>query len=193
MHILRNDQTSWSLLFIGIHWLSALAVFGLYWLGWYMVELDYYDAWYRSAPFWHKSIGLSLVVLIAFRLILRGMSGVPKPLSSHASWEHIMAGLVHALLYLLLVAVFVSGYLISTADGRGISFFGWFEIPALISEIDNLEDLAGEVHEMSTDLLIVLSLFHVLGTLKHHVVDRDDTLRRMLGCSKKNERKKESL
>lgn len=181
MHIWKNTKYTWGLVPICLHWLTAIAVFGLYGLGWYMVDLDYYDAWYRSAPFWHKSVGLTLVVVVAIRLVVRGMTGVPGSLVSHAKWERVLAGFVHLLLYLLLVATFISGYLISTADGRGISFYGWFDVPAVVKGVDNLEDLAGSVHVVVTDVLILLAVLHALGALKHHAVDRDETLKRMLG------------
>lgn len=181
----KNTKTRWGWVSISVHWLTALLVLGLYLVGDYMVDLDYYDPWYRDAPFWHKSFGIFLAFIILFRLGLRFQSGVPDAIESHARWEKLVAHCVHLILYLLLLVVLVSGYLISTADGRGVSVFGLFDLPALVSDIDNLEDLAGEVHELSTDTLLVLVGLHALGALKHHFIDRDDTLRRMLGISKK--------
>jgi len=183
MQFWRNDPMAWSGLTILVHWASMLVVYGLYALGWYMVDLDYYDVWYRSAPFWHKSIGLSLCLIIVFRMGMRLLSSPPAPLGNHAKWERIAAKLTHYLLYGLLFSVFISGYLISTADGRGISVFGFFELPALVSDIDNLEDWAGEVHIYATDTLIIVSLLHAAAAIKHHFIDRDATLRRMLGMS----------
>ena len=75
----------------------------------------------------------------------------------------------------------VSGYLISTADGRGISFFDWFEVPAFITSIPDQEDLAGDWHIWLTDALVVLGVLHGLAALKHHFIDKDGTLKRMLG------------
>lgn len=177
----RNTTTSWSALAILFHWLSVVTVYGLYILGWYMVDLEYYDAWYRSAPFWHKSIGVTLFVVIAFRIGLRCIGPIPQPLPTHKPWERLLAEFIHFVLYCLLFVVFISGYFISTADGRSIAVYDLFELPALISGIDHLEDWAGDVHIYATNALITLSILHALAALKHHVVDRDSTLKRMLG------------
>ena len=75
----------------------------------------------------------------------------------------------------------MSGYLISTADERGISVFGLFEVPGFGSLIDNQEDLAGVVHKYAAYLVIGLTLLHAAAALKHHFIDKDETLTRMLG------------
>jgi len=75
----------------------------------------------------------------------------------------------------------MSGYMISTADGRPISVFNWFDIPALPALIEQQEDIAGEIHFISATTLITLSLLHAAAALKHHFIDKDNTLRRMLG------------
>jgi len=181
MSFVKQRSGSWSGVAIGMHWITALAVFGLYWLGWYMVDLDYYDDWYRSAPHWHKSIGLTLAALVIVRLMYRVVAGTPKPLPSHARWEQVLARLMHILFYLLLLTIFVSGYLISTADGRGIEVFSFFELPALVTGCDRLEDDAGVVHVWATNAILILAGIHAAAALKHHFIDRDATLLRMLG------------
>lgn len=176
----KNTNVAWGAISRSLHWLSALMVFGLYGLGWYMVELDYYDPWYRTAPFWHKSIGLLLLVFVLMRLLNRAWDRTPENLAPQKPLEHLLASVVHALLYLLLIGAMVSGYLISTADGRGISFFDWFEVPAFITSIPDQEDLAGDWHIWLTDALVVLGVLHGLAALKHHFIDKDRTLTRML-------------
>lgn len=177
---LTNSRKKWGLFAILFHWLSLLLVVGLYALGWYMVELDYYDPWYRSAPFWHKSFGLLLFAVILLRLLNRFFSETPEPVPGHRKAERLAAKGAHVFLYVLLLVVMVSGYLISTADGRGISVFSWFEIPALVTEISQQEDRAGLVHYWATHMLVALGGFHGLAALKHHFYDRDNTLLRML-------------
>ena len=78
----------------------------------------------------------------------------------------------------------ISGYLISTADGRPISFFGWFEVPALITGINNQEDIAGDVHFYMAWTLVILASLHGLAAIKHHLIDKDSTLTRMIKTSK---------
>jgi cytochrome b561 len=75
----------------------------------------------------------------------------------------------------------LSGYLISTADGRGLEVFDWFSVPATLSGLDRQEDIAGEVHLYLAWTVIVLAALHALAALKHHFIDRDPTLMRMLG------------
>lgn len=82
------------------------------------------------------------------------------------------------------MTLFMSGYLISTADGEGIKVFEWFEIPAII-EFDDTKDLAGFIHKWIAYSLMVIIIIHILGALKHHFVDKDETLLRMLGLNKK--------
>ena len=83
----------------------------------------------------------------------------------------------------LLLAVIVAGYLISTADGEPISVFGWFSVPATLSGLPDQADVAGEIHLYLAWALVVFAVLHALAALKHHFVDRDPTLKRMLGRS----------
>ncbi|VEC17452.1 putative cytochrome [Citrobacter portucalensis] len=95
----------------------------------------------------------------------------------------IAAALGHLALYLLLFSIFISGYLISTADGKAISVFGWFDIPATLANAGTQADLAGSLHLWLAWIVVILSLLHGLMALKHHFIDNDDTLNRMLGKS----------
>lgn len=175
----RNSPVSWGWLSIAIHWLTALLVAGLFGLGLWMVELSYYDSWYRTAPFIHKSVGISLLILTVFRLIWNTANVHPQPPESHGRLERKAAPVVHVLLYMLLLAVMVSGYLISTADGRAIQVFNLFEVPATLHGLEKQEDIAGEVHLVLAVSLIGLVVLHALAAIKHHFFDKDETLKRM--------------
>lgn len=178
---LRSSNSRWGWLTITIHWLSALTVVGMFALGLWMVELTYYDDWYKKGPSLHKSIGITLFLLTLGRIVWRLQNITPDHLAAHKIWERKVAGIVHLLLYLLLFGVMISGYLISTADGRGIEFFGLFEIPATVQGLENQEDTAGVIHLILASTLIGIVLLHAGAALKHHFIDRDLTLRRMLG------------
>ncbi|MCK9531026.1 MAG: cytochrome b [Gammaproteobacteria bacterium] len=177
----KNDKTRYGAVAAALHWLSAAAVFGLFALGLWMTGLTYYDPWYRLGPWWHKSFGVVLFGLTIVRLGWRFASIRPSPLPTHAPWERISAQAVHGLLYLLLFCVMLSGYLISTADGRAVSVFDGFAVPAIVTGIENQEDLAGTVHLWLATTLIGLAVLHLLAALKHHFIDKDRTLARMLG------------
>ena len=178
---IRNTSASYGLVAIIIHWLVALVVFGLFGLGYWMVELSYYDDWYRRAPDIHRSIGILLLMVMVFRVVWRAANVSPEPLPSHTRWEVRSAHMAHFLLYVLIFVAMVSGYLISTADGSSISVFDWFEVPSVTGQIKGMEDTAGTVHYWSTWAIVGLAAVHAAGALKHHLLDRDRTLRRMLG------------
>ena len=177
----QTTSKDWGWLTILIHWLTAVAVFGLFGLGLWMVELDYYSPWYRKGPDLHKSIGILLFILTLLRLVLRRIEGRPDKLPTHNGRERRLAHLVHGLLYLLLISVMIAGYFISTADGRSIEVFGLFSIPASLQGIDKQEDISGVIHLWLAISLISLVVLHALAAIKHHVFDRDRTLKRMLG------------
>lgn len=176
-----NTRQAYGIISIGLHWLIALLVIGLFLLGLYMTGLDYYDRWYQLAPDIHRSLGIILVGLLLFRLFWRIFNPQPEPVGDDPLVLKRLAHLVHWLLYLLLFAIAVSGYLITTADGRGVNVFGWFTVPALLPPVDNMEDVAGEIHWLLALATMTLVAIHSLAALKHHFIDRDSTLMRMLG------------
>lgn len=175
---LRNTSSSYGWISIGFHWLMALAVFGLFGLGLYMVELTYYDAWYRGSLDLHKSAGVMLALAWLLRLLWKLTNPRPEALGNRV-WEHKVAHFAHALLYLLMLALFITGYLISTADGRAIEVFGWFGLPATLT-LTNQEDIAGVIHWGLAWTLIAVVALHALAALKHHWLDKDKTLIRMI-------------
>jgi cytochrome b561 len=176
---LRNDLQGYGLISVLLHWIMALLIIGLFVLGKYMVDLDYYDSWYLKAPDLHRGLGVTVAVLILFRLGWRLANLYPEPIGK--PWERRVALWVHRLFYALIGAIVVSGYLITTAAGQAVSVFGWFEVPATFYDFQNQEEIAGVVHEWLANLLIALLVLHSLAALKHHFIDRDPTLRRMLG------------
>ncbi|SDR68911.1 cytochrome b561 [Halopseudomonas xinjiangensis] len=182
----RNSFQRYGLVAVFLHWVVALTVIGLAVLGLWMVDLGYYSSYYRSAPFWHKSIGVTLAAILLLRLLWRLGNRQPAHLPNHKRWETRLAGAVHALLYVLLFTIVASGYLISTAKGQPVSVFGWFEVPALITDLPEQADRAGAVHYWLAIGVLIMASVHALGALKHHFIDRDDTLRRMLGMRLRN-------
>lgn len=181
----RNSVTRYGLLSILLHWLIAVAVFCMFGLGLWMVDLEYYSSWYKTAPDLHKSIGLSLLALMLLRVCWRKISPPPLPLASHGRRTQLASKAVHLLLYVGLFALMLSGYLISTADGRSISVFGLLEVPASLTSIPDQEDVAGVIHEWLAWGLVIFAGLHGLAALKHHLMDRDLTLARMLGRSER--------
>lgn len=176
----RNTTQRYGWLSILLHWGMAVLIIGLFGLGKYMMTLDYYHPLYLQLPELHRGVGMLVGGLLVLRLWWRLAN--PLPRIPGAPWERPLALLVHRLFYALLFAIVISGYLISTADGHPLSVFGWFEMPAIVTA-ENLEDRAGKVHYFLTWLLAFMLLLHVSGALKHHFIDKDFTLMRMLGVA----------
>ena len=176
-----NSNHDWGVVMITIHWVSALTIFGMFGLGLWMVELNYYDVWYHKAPDLHKSIGITLFILTLLRLLWRLFNRCPLPLETHGYQEIRLAMSMHNFLYVMLISIMLSGYLISTADGHAISVFSSVQIPSLINGAERQEDVAGIVHLWLAAGFIGMVLLHSLATVKHHFFDRDRTLKRMFG------------
>jgi len=182
---MKNTQHHYGYMTIVIHWLVAGIVFGLFGLGFWMVDLGYYDPWYKNGPDLHKSIGFILFVLMVIRVASRWLQTQPTSLETHNKLEQRAGHIVHSLLYLLLFFIMISGYLISTADGRGIDIFGLFSLPSFGALFSNQEDIAGTAHKYAAYAVIAAALLHGAAAIKHHVIDKDNTLKRMLGHRQK--------
>lgn len=171
-----------------MHWLMALLLFSMFGLGIYMVELTYVDVWYKAAPELHKSIGMLLLLMLVMRLGWRLYN--PLPVIFGANFERVIALFVHRLHYVFMFAIMVSGYLMITADGRGIMVFTWFEVPAFFPAEKGREEVTGFIHMILAWAYMGFVGLHAAAALKHHFVDQDRTLLRMLGIKEKKEEKK---
>ena len=190
---LGNTSQTYGAISVLLHWLVAVLVVGLYFLGDYMVDLGYYDTWYTKGPLLHEALGAIVGILLMARIVWRVINPVPALEANSTAWQRLAAHGAHLSLYVLMVGIIVSGYLITTGDGRSVDVFGWFQIPSvlggvsngifggLLGDVKHLQDRAGEVHEIFAVTLMGLTVIHALAALKHHFVDRDRTLLRMLG------------
>ncbi|NVC64885.1 cytochrome b [Vibrio sp. 05-20-BW147] len=177
---MENHVTHYNAIARLIHWVSAAVIVGMFAVGLWMVDLSYYSEWYRIAPNWHKSVGVLLLALTLFRLVWKLVK--PSPNIEGTKTEVAAAKAAHHTIYLLLMVLFISGYLISTSDGRGIEVLNWFTVPAAGELFANQSDIAGAIHFYVAWALIGLAALHALAALKHHFVDKDNTLRKMIGA-----------
>ena len=155
---------------IGAHWIIALLIIVAWPLGVYMHDLP-------LSP--NKLKLFSYHKWILWRITHRPPAALPMP-----AWQHKIAEGTHHLLYLLMFLVPLSGWLMSSAKGFQTVYFGVLPLPDLLAKNPDLGDLLKEVHEALNWALFILVGLHIAGALKHHVIDRDSTLRRMLPFAK---------
>jgi cytochrome b561 len=167
---------------IALHWLMALALIGLLGVGTWMTGLK--PSPDKIAIYnWHKWIGLTVLALAAIRLIVRVLRR-PPPLPTMPTWQQWAARGGHGALYALMFAMPITGWLQNSAAGFPLTWFGLFKVPALIAR--NTADFRfwQSVHEWLAWALMALIALHVAAAIKHHFIDRDGLLRRMLPARK---------
>lgn len=163
-----------------LHWLQAALILALVALGWWMTGLDYYDRWYNDSLFWHRALGLLVPPLAAAQLACR-LSRRRAPLPPVGTlWEQRAAAAAHRLFLLLMLLIPLSGYLISTSAGAAIPLPGGLQAPALGALSEGVRDLAVAAHYWLAYGIAALAALHAAAACKHHFIDRDSVLRRML-------------
>jgi cytochrome b561 len=182
-----------------LHWLIAIFIALMFVLGWYMAELPKeapkqmaYDLFDLGVYTWqvaeeisprtfyfnlHKSLGLTVLALIVFRILWRITHTPPAALSSYKAIEKKVATATHHSLYLLMLAVPVTGLTMAINSKYGVKWFGI----DVIAGLDNkpVRDFFECTHEFVGIVLLVLIGIHLLGALKHKFIDKDNTMSRM--------------
>ena len=164
---------------IAMHWLMAVLIFGAFGVGTYMVGLKLSPTKLQLYS-WHKWAGVTIFALLWLRLAWRLAHPAPALPASVPAWQQRVAHATHVVLYLLMIAVPLSGWLMSSAKGFQTVWFGVLPIPDLLNKDEALGDLLKNVHLFLTYSLAALVLAHVSAALKHHLIERDDVLTRML-------------
>ncbi len=167
---------------IALHWLTALLIVCGFTLGLSMVGLPLSRQklqWYA----WHKWIGITIWLLTCARLAWR--LGHPAPVAPPMpAWQHRAAAISHALLYVLLLIIPISGWLYSSATGVQVVYLGLVPLPDLVARDRALGKVLQTVHETLNFTLLGVVCLHAAAALKHHFVDRDTVLARMLPARK---------
>ena len=175
---LRSDHTRWSTAAKTFHWLMALLILGngafAFWMDGLKPSLQKINMFAL-----HKSIGLTVLALFLLRVLWRAIDRRPADMPA-PRWQHLAAKAVHGCLYLLIAAIPLSGWAFNSAHGFPLQYFKQFNLPALVEKNPELSDILGTVHVYLFWFLLLVLVAHVGGALKHHFIDRDDTLRRML-------------
>jgi len=175
---LRSNDRQWGSVAKFFHWIIALAIlvngtFGL------LMDLARSPMQKISWLALHKSIGLTVLALVLLRIAWRWRDG--RPLDEPAPrWQQWSAHAVHGVLYVLIVALPLSGWWFNSVTGKPLQWFKLFNLPALAAKNDDIRHFAHAVHEYLFWFLVLVLVAHVGAALKHHVFDNDNVLRRML-------------
>lgn len=173
----------YTLLAIALHWLLALVILAMFAVGLYMADLPFSPLRLKLYN-WHKWAGVTFLALTVLRLLWRVTHRPPAlpPAVTKAmpGWQTRAYHATHYLLYLLFFAVPLIGWAYSSAAGFPIVWFGQLPLPDLLSKNKELADMIKPLHELSAYALVGLAGLHLAAALKHHWVDRDGLLSRML-------------
>lgn len=164
---------------IGLHWIAAVLILGNLAFGLYMVDLPLSPAKLQYYS-WHKWVGVTIFLLSAVRLLWRLTQPSPALPPSMPAWQRTAANASHIALYALFFAAPLTGWLFSSAAGFQTVYFGVVPLPDLLDKNRELADVLKLVHRFTTYTLASLAVLHSAAALKHHVVDGDDVLARML-------------
>lgn len=175
--LLKNSKSRYGKIAITLHWIMAILLICLVILGLYMVNLPISLEKLKMYG-WHKEYGILALMLVCLRIVWRLSNKTPSltiPLL-----ERIAARTVHWLFYLFMFALPISGWLITSAAGLPVSFFGLFVLPNLVSPDPQSMTLYEGIHKWLGYGLIATFILHTGAALKHHFINKDDILRRML-------------
>lgn len=176
----RNTDEQWGWVSKLLHWLVVVLILVMAVVGLVMEDLPrtpkYF--WVYTA---HKSTGITILALVFLRLGWRLYAGAPRPVAGTPAWQHRIAVATHVMLYAVLIAMPLSGWLYDSASGlRPFRWFGLFDMPKLVPPDESLSDLARNAHEWIFWGIVALVGVHAGAALYHHLFLRDVTLLRML-------------
>jgi len=177
--MLMNSEQRYGTLSLGLHWLTLGLMIAVYAL------IEFRDLFPKDDPgrdlmkHWHFMLGLLIFALVWLRLLLRAISPTPRIVPELSPLLHKMAKLAHLVLYAFLILTPLFGWLLLSAAGKPIPFFG-LTLPSLISPNPDLRGLIKEVHETLGNIGYALIALHTLAALFHHHVLKDNTLSHML-------------
>lgn len=175
----RNTPESFGTLTKILHWAMALLVIGLLGVGLWMEGLENSPDKFRIYAL-HKSFGICVLALVFVRIFWHTYSRKPGFVDGMKPWEKLAAHAAHIFLYIATIVMPLSGWLMSSAKGYTVTVFFTFDLPHLIGESDKLGAFFATTHWLLGYALIAAIAVHVSAALKHHFVNKDNTLRRML-------------
>lgn len=176
---LTNTSTRYGWVIIFLHWLMAILIIGMLALGLYMVGLPN-NLQKLKLYGWHKEFGLLVLMLATFRIGWRFANVTPVLPYDMPNIQKFLAHSVHWALYILMFAMPLTGWLLTSAAGLAPSFFGLFVLPVLVAPNQELMQLFALIHTWLGYAFIGLICAHAGAALQHHFINKDDILRRIL-------------
>ncbi|WP_064749856.1 cytochrome b [Lysobacter firmicutimachus] len=176
---LKNTADRWGAISQLLHWAVVLLIAAIAIIGLTMVDMNNGPSKIKIYAL-HKSLGLTLLSLVALRLLWRFYAGAPRPVAGTPHWQERIASLTHWALYALMFALPVSGWVFNSSSGYPLQYFGLFNLPKIAQRSEELAQLSRTLHEYGFWLLLALVLAHAGAAFYHHLFQNDDTLRRML-------------
>jgi cytochrome b561 len=161
-----------------LHWVMALLIFVTWSIAIAVADLPLSPARITGLS-WHKWLGVSIFFLVILRLLWRATHPVPVLKLVMPLWQKRAMQLTHVVLYLLMILIPIVGWLMSSAKGYTVNYFGLFELPDLVDKDKALGHQLKEIHELLANGLMVLVGLHILAALKHQYVDKDGLIGRM--------------
>lgn len=174
-----STQSHYTRTAIFLHWFVALAIIANFALGLTMAEMSLSPQKLKFFS-WHKWVGVTIFLLVCLRLLWRLGHVAPALPVGMPAWQKTAAHLSHILLYVFMFAIPLSGWLYSSAAGKPVVYLGLFPLPDLVQADKDLAETLKEVHEYLNLTLAAFVVLHVAAAWKHHLVDKDDVLTRML-------------
>jgi cytochrome b561 len=181
--MLTNSVDRYGLVSRFLHWAMALLILTMIGVGAYMTDLAREDPLRAQLYTLHKETGVTLLGLAVIRILWILIARAPVMPAALQRWEVVLAKSTVGLLYLLMLATPIAGFLMTNATGKPVSYFGLFDLPLLIGENHDVHEILEEVHGFLAFTILALVGLHVLGALKHRFIDADpkaDVLKRML-------------
>lgn len=182
-----NNVTRFNNIAISLHWLMAFLIVAMLALGKFMVNLDQTDPLRFTLTQWHKTTGVLILLLAVGRLVWRVTHTSPPHPTGAPAWERLASSVSHVVLYALLFIAPITGWMMVSVSPLNIdtllfNVVPWPHIPWLenIADKHTAESLYKSWHEIATGVLIALLLVHIAAALKHHLIDKDTVLTRML-------------
>jgi len=175
----KNSSTQWGVVSKTLHWVIVVLIIVQYTLAEVADDLPL-GLQKLTVLARHKSIGITILGLAILRLLWRWTNPTPELPNTLKPYERVLAKFTHFTLYVLLFAMPITGWLMSSAANFPVSWFGWFTLPDFVAPDKGLQELLHEVHENLFRVLVTLAVLHVAAALKHHFWLKDNVLKRML-------------